>query len=95
MCCIRIKLIPMCMFTYYVFVRKGEFMCICLCSSVYSWFHFLKVMGSALDALIRLRTEYWKKCNDSLATQFPTQTGEWSKIHSNIILKNFQLFNYS
>ncbi|KAG5262660.1 hypothetical protein AALO_G00277440 [Alosa alosa] len=33
------------------------------------------VMGSDLDTLIRLRTEYWKKCNDSLSTQFPTQTG--------------------
>ncbi|XP_062382996.1 glucagon-like peptide 2 receptor [Sardina pilchardus] len=33
------------------------------------------VMGSDLDTAIRLRTEYWKKCNDSLSIQFPAQTG--------------------
>ncbi|XP_063076947.1 glucagon-like peptide 2 receptor [Engraulis encrasicolus] len=32
-------------------------------------------MASAVDAIISLRTDYWKKCNESLSTQIPTETG--------------------
>lgn len=45
-------------------------------------------MASAVDAIISLRTDYWKKCNESLSTQIPTETGEWE--HVRTIFKHTQ-----